>query len=173
MTRRLHAVDIRDEAASDEQQDALEGGRVMPSNLDAEGVVLSALLMGDNTALQVVTEAGLRPEHFYAHSNQLVFGGAMACAEKHGSVALVLVAGWMRDAGTLRNAGGSVYLAQLVECTPATTRVGLHVDEVIEKWRQRQRIGVMQAGAVGMRHGELSHEAARRELKAHFEGVRR
>lgn len=172
--RRLHAVDIRDDAASDEQQDALGLGHAPICDLDAEGSYLSALLCGNKRARDVLAAGVLAPSHFYSLDNQRVFTAALAAHAADKPPVMPVVASILRDSGELAKMdGGSKYLALLVDCTPATAYPEVAAGDVVEKWRLRRLVEVMSHVAVRVRHGELSHEAARRELKAHFEGVRR
>lgn len=176
MGRAAKVVDIRDDAASDERQDALDPTQVPPNAIDSEGIILSALLIGDETAERQfwqVADAGLSGAHFYASANAHVWDGIQHARMKHGRWDVALVAQVMRDDGTLRLVGGAPYLAQLVDCTPAAANLLLHVGEVIEKARQRRLLSAMQEVAVRMRHGELSHEGARVELRKHFEEEKR
>lgn len=171
-SRAATVVDIRDDAASDELADALSPTQVPPNALDSEAIILSALLIGDETAERQFwhcAEAGLSAKEFYASANAHVWDGIQAARMRHGRWDAALVAAAMRDARTLQLVGGAPYLAQLVDCTPAAANLMLHVGEVVEKARQRRLIAAMQAAAVKMRHGELSHEGARVELKRHFE----
>ncbi len=176
MTKLAKVVDIRDDAASDEHQDALDPVQVPPNALDSEGIILSALLIGDETAERqfwACCEAGLSAAHFYASANAHVWDGIQRARLRHGRWDVALVAAAMREDRTLQLVGGAPYLAQLVDCTPAAANLLLHVGEVVEKAKQRRLIEACQHVAVKMRHGELSHDGARKELRAHFEEMKR
>ena len=54
------------------------------------------------------------------------------------------MAGWLRDRGRLEQVGGTPYLAQLVDATPAVAHVEAHARVIREKWRLRQLIATCQ-----------------------------
>jgi replicative DNA helicase len=117
-------------------------GRVPPNDLDAEGAVLSAVLL-DSGAFDTVQEL-LRPEHFYADANRRVFEAVIELSSSGRPVDVVSVAGFLRDRNRLEQIGGTPYLAQLADATPAVSHVQAHAQAVREKWRLRQLIATCQ-----------------------------
>ena len=117
-------------------------GRVPPHDLDAEAAVLSAILL-DRDALDRVLEI-LKPEHFYSEANARIFQAAQALAVAMTPIDMVSVASWLRDREWLQKMGGTAYLAQLADATPAVGHVGAHAKVVHEKWRLRQLISTCQ-----------------------------
>ena len=117
-------------------------GRVPPHDLDAEAAVLSAVLL-DRDALDRVLEV-LKPEHFYSEANARIFQAAQALAVAMTPIDIVSVASWLRDREWLQKMGGTAYLAQLADATPAVGHVGAHAKVVHEKWRLRQLIATCQ-----------------------------
>jgi len=86
----------------------------------------------------------LHPRHFYADANRHVY---QAISELHTSgrpVDIVSVASWLRDRERLQQIGGSPYLAQLSDATPATAHIEEHARVVVEKWHVRQVITACQ-----------------------------
>ena len=118
------------------------GGRVPPSDLDAEGAVLSAALL-DADAFDRVQEI-LRPEHFYADANRRIYEAIVDLQTSGKPVDVISVAGWLRDKGRLAQVGGTPYLAQLSDATPAVAHVEAHAQAIREKWRVRQVISTCQ-----------------------------
>jgi replicative DNA helicase len=118
------------------------GGRVPPSDLDAEAAVLSAILL-DPDAFDRVQEI-LHPEHFYADANRRIYEGVVELTSNGRPVDIVSVAGFLRDKGRLQQVGGSPYLAQLSDATPAVAHVEAHAKVIREKWRVRQLISTCQ-----------------------------
>jgi replicative DNA helicase len=118
------------------------GGRVPPHDLDAEGAVLSAILLEREALDKVVTI--LQPEHFYSEANRRVFEGAVELSTRGTPVDIVSVAGWLRDRDRLGQVGGSAYLAQLVDTVPSVAHVETYARMVKEKWRIRQLIAICQ-----------------------------
>jgi replicative DNA helicase len=117
-------------------------GRVPPHDLDAEAAVLSAILLSGE-ALDRVLEI-LKPEHFYSDSNGRIYEAAQALALAGTPIDIVSVASYLRDRERLAQVGGSSYLAQLADATPAVAHVGAHAQSVTEKWRVRALIATCQ-----------------------------
>jgi replicative DNA helicase len=115
---------------------------VPPNDLDAEAAVLSAILL-DAAAFDQVQEQ-LLPEHFYADANRRIFEAVVELQNAGRPVDVVSVAGFLRDRSRLEQIGGTPYLAQLSDATPAVAHVGAHAQVVREKWRLRQLIATCQ-----------------------------
>lgn len=121
-------------------------GRVPPSDLDAEGAILSACVMepGD---IDVCIGLGLEVKHFYAVGNRLI---AESIFRVHGStgmvVDLVALSSDLRHHGRLDQVGGTPYLALLANTQPAANEKHLaqHVRRIIDCWRARQAISIQQ-----------------------------
>lgn len=122
------------------------GGRVPPSDLDAEGAVLSALLLAARECLDDVRQA-LRPEQFYADGNRRIYEAILELDAEGRAIDIVTVAGRLRDQGKLGQVGGSPYLAQLSDATPAVANVIEHARVIAEKARQRLVISSCQTFA--------------------------
>jgi replicative DNA helicase len=71
------------------------GGRVPPSDLDAEAAVLSAILL-DVEAFDRVQEI-LQPQHFYADANRRIYEAVVDLNSNGRPVDIVSVAGYLRD----------------------------------------------------------------------------
>jgi replicative DNA helicase len=122
---------------------APSGGRVPPNDLDAEAAVLSAVLL-DADAFDRVQEV-LGAEHFYSDANRRIYEAVLDLKSMTGQpVDIVSVSGWLRDRNRLAQVGGTPYLAQLADATPAIAHVENHARIIREKWRLRQLISVCQ-----------------------------
>lgn len=113
-------------------------GIVPPHDLDAEAAVLSAVLL-DHEALAKMLEV-LKPEHFYSHANGRIFQAAQQLAIARTPVDVITVASWLRDKGWLEKVGGSPYLAELADATPAVGHVAAHAERVREMFDDRELI---------------------------------
>lgn len=118
-------------------------GRVPPHDREAEAAVLSACLLSSEAFDQV--QELIRPEHFYSDANRRVFEAVLSLQEQSRPVDVVTVAGWLRDNDRLEQIGGTPYLAQLTDATPAVAHVEAHAKSVREKWRLRTLIRVCEA----------------------------
>lgn len=116
--------------------------RTPPSDLDAEAAVLSSILL-DPGAFDTVQDQ-LRPEHFYADANRRIYEAVLELSSAGRPVDVVSVAGFLRDRNRLEQIGGTPYLAQLADATPAVAHVEAHAQVVREKWRLRQLIAICQ-----------------------------
>jgi replicative DNA helicase len=110
--------------------------------LDAEGAVLSAVLLAPE-AFDLIQEF-VRPEHFYADANRRILEAVFDLNTTGRAVDMVSVAGWLRDRGLLTQVGGTAYIAQLTDATPAIAHVEQHAKTIREKWRLRQLIQTCQ-----------------------------
>jgi replicative DNA helicase len=78
-------------------------GRVPPHDLDAEGAVLSAVMI-DTFALDRVLEF-LKPEHFYSEAHRRIFEATVDLRASGKPVDVVQVGTWLKDRG--RRTGGA------------------------------------------------------------------
>lgn len=117
-------------------------GRVPPHDLDAEAAALSAELL-DAEALTKVLEL-LRPENFYSEANARIHQACEQLRRGQTPVDMITVASWLRDRGWLERCGGTAYLAQLADATPAIGHVEAHAAKVLETFERRQLIATCQ-----------------------------
>src|SRR5512141_1593788 len=117
-------------------------GRVPPNDLDAEAAVLSAVLLSPDAFVSI--QEVLRPEHCYSNANRLLLEAVFDLQANGRPVDMVAVAGWLRDRGRLAQVGGTAYIAQLVDATPAVAHAETHARTIREKWRLRQLIQTCQ-----------------------------
>lgn len=121
-------------------------GRVPPSDLDAEAVVLSAIML-DKRALDESRD-WLKPADFFADGNRRIYETAIELDGEGKAPTVPAIAGILRDRGTLQQVGGTPYLAQLCDGSPATAHVADFAKRVAEKARVRAVIDVCQRFAI-------------------------
>ena len=117
-------------------------GRVPPHDLDSEAAVLSAAML-DLDALDDALEL-LEPEHFYSDANRLIFEAAKELRQKGTPVDVITIGRQLRAREQIQRAGGTTYLGQIVDATPATAHVTAHAKTVHECWRLRRTIATCQ-----------------------------
>lgn len=137
-TTRRRQMPVQDPAAELKPS----AGRVPPADVDAEAAVLSACLLSADL-FDAVQEL-LNPEYFYDPRHRLVYEAVGELNSASRPVDTVSVAGHLRDRGRLDQAGGTPYLAQLVDATPAVAHVEEHARTIREKWRLRSLIATCQ-----------------------------
>jgi replicative DNA helicase len=113
-------------------------GRVPPHDLDAEGAVISAVMV-DPGALDKVNEF-LKPEHFYSEAHRRIFEACVELSATGRPVDVVQVATWLRDRERLAQVGGMAYLTEVLNTAPAVANVAAYGKTIHEKWRIRQLI---------------------------------
>jgi replicative DNA helicase len=111
-----------------------------PHDLDAEGAVLSAMML-DRNAVDIGMHV-LEPDHFFAESNRRIFEAVTELATKDRPIDLVTVIGILRDRNRLEQVGGSAYVAQIIDSTPAIAHIEAHALAVRNKWSLRNAISV-------------------------------
>ena len=121
------------------------GGRPPPHDLDAEAAVLSACMLAADACEAVLLV--LKPEHFYSEANARIYQAIQQLTLANKPVDAVSVASWLRDRDWLQRVGGTPYLGQLADATPAVGHVTAHAKVVFEKWRARAFIARCQVDA--------------------------
>lgn len=114
---------------SEEMPGAVPGayGRVPPCDLDAEAVVLSAMMLDEvalDEALDVVTA-----DDFYSDANRLICTAIQDIHSRGEPVDVVVVASWLRARDQIQRVDVS-YLGRIVDATPAVANVRAHAQIV-------------------------------------------
>jgi len=89
----------------------------------------------------------LAPDDMYADANNRILAAIYALQDTQRKVDIVGVAGWLRDNHRLDQIGGTPYLAQLADATPAVAHIEDHALRVKEKAKLRAMISVCQKAA--------------------------
>ena len=112
--------------------------RVPPYNLEAEQSCVGAMLMSP-TAISTVLEV-LKDDDFFDEKNKIVFKIIEDLSEKNVPVDIVSVSERLASANLLSQAGGSAYIAKLIENVPSISNVQYHAKIVLEKSMLRELI---------------------------------
>jgi hypothetical protein len=112
--------------------------------LDAEGATLAALLL-DASRVVPQLSGEVAPCDFYSTSNRFIAESALALHAAGKAVDAVTVATHLRELDLLSQIGGTPYLAQLTDATPAVAHVVDHARIVRQKARLRRLISGAQA----------------------------
>jgi replicative DNA helicase len=116
-------------------------GRVPPHNLDAEESLLGALLLSRDVVGQVA-ELGVQVEHFYKPAHQHIYTAIRGLMSTGQPVDAVTVADELRRGGLLEEIGGSPFLLELQNATPAISNAGRYAKIVQDTAVLRRLIGV-------------------------------
>jgi replicative DNA helicase len=117
-------------------------GRVPPHDLDAEGAVLSAVMI-DPFALDKVLEF-LRPEHFYSEAHRRIYEACVDLRSTGKPVDVVQVGTWLKDRERIAQVGGMGYLTEVLNAAPVIANIAAYGRTIREKARIRQLIATCQ-----------------------------
>ena len=97
---------------------AKKGLGEMPHSLEAEKALLSCLLL--DTRIQVEIGANLKENDFYAESHKVIFHAMSDIIKRNQPVDLVTLTDTLEKFGTLNDAGGISYIAELTNVIPSS-----------------------------------------------------
>jgi replicative DNA helicase len=89
---------------------------IPPQSIDAEESILSAILIDNNTLLEVLDV--LAPKDFYRSTHQKIYHAITELFTRNEPVDLVTLANILREKGQLEEIGGATFLARLVDVVP-------------------------------------------------------
>src|SRR3989339_1061992 len=112
--------------------------RIPPQNLQAEQSVIGSMLIDKNAIIKVVEF--LRPDSFYRDAHRHIFEAILELFDKGEPVDLITVTEILRKNNTLEQAGGSVYVSDLLNSVPTAANVEYYAKIVEEKATLRKVI---------------------------------
>lgn len=115
-------------------------GKLPPHDLEAEGAVLSAVIL-DELALPKLVDF-LAPEHFYSEAHRRIFEVCVDLRNLGKAIDAQTVASRLRETGRLAQVGGAGYIAEVLDGSPAVANVRHHAVTVFERWRARQVVRI-------------------------------
>jgi replicative DNA helicase len=116
-----------------------------PHDYDAEGSVLGALLI--DTSSTALVANFLRPEHFYSRQNRVIYEAILTLFEQQKPVDVVTLKNQLKEHGTLEEAGGQSYLAQLLGTVPTAANVE-HYARIVKNHFVKRRLIEISSRAV-------------------------
>ncbi|NVM57711.1 MAG: replicative DNA helicase, partial [Desulfobacterales bacterium] len=121
--------------------------KVPPHNREAEQCILSAILIENNTLLEVL-EILSEPD-FYREAHRKIFKAMVELFERSEPADLVTVTNFLKEKDQLASVGGASYLAELVDAVPMAVNAANYAKIVQEKATLRRLIE--QAGSITSR----------------------
>ncbi|MGD2269124.1 MAG: replicative DNA helicase [Desulfobacterales bacterium] len=109
-----------------------------PQNVAAEESILSAILIDNNTLLDIVEI--LSPDDFYKSDHQKIFSAITELFSKNEPVDLVTLTNILKEKGQLETIGGAAYLSQLVDTVPLAVNAQHYARIVRDKSSLRKLI---------------------------------
>lgn len=110
-----------------------------PQSLEAEQAVLGAI-MKDSEAINSVLDVFESPMHMYHRRHQTVFSVCIDLYNRSEAIDITTVSEELIKLGQLDQAGGRVYLVDLVESIASTANVASHANIILEKSLLRRMI---------------------------------
>lgn len=106
-------------------------GKILPSSLEAEKSVLSAIMLNDENLSHVVDF--LLPTDFYHKQHQIIYEAFLDLVKQHKKIDLVVLQDYLSSKKKLEEAGGIVYLMSLQEDIPAMGLINQHARIIKDK----------------------------------------
>lgn len=102
-------------------QEAYLLDKPMPSNLEAERLILGVILL-DNKVLRQATEQ-LKPEDFFLPSHRQIYNAMLRLAENNAGIDPLTLQDALRIAGQFEQIGGAAYIASLFDGVPRFSNI--------------------------------------------------
>jgi replicative DNA helicase len=109
-----------------------------PQNIEAEESIISAILIDNNTLLDVIEIVS--DSDFYRTAHQKIFAAITDLFDKGEPVDLVTLANRLKEKGQLEEIGGGTYLARLVDTVPFAVNAQHYAQIVYDKAALRRLI---------------------------------
>ncbi len=118
--------------------------KLPPQNLEAERSVLGAMLLEERTIPKVL-QALPDSDSFYSETHRLIYKEVIGLLNKNKPVDIVTLKEEFRKKNKLKDIGGAVYLADLVNSVPTTANVDYYAQIVREKYILRDLLRAVAA----------------------------
>jgi replicative DNA helicase len=128
--------------------------RDLPKNVEAEQIVLGSALLEPEGTVPVLIEK-LRPEHFYRRTHRVIFRTIRELFERGEPADIVAVANRLEEKEEMENAGGRLYLNELLDRVTTTASLDYYAEIVRKKATLRALI------EAGGRVSELGYDEGR------------
>lgn len=112
--------------------------RLPPQNIEAEESIISAILIDNNTLLDVIEI--LAPEDFYRTAHQKIYAAITDLFDITEPIDLVTLANKLKEKGQLEEIGSASYLARLVDTVPSAVNAPHYAKIVHDKASLRRLI---------------------------------
>jgi DnaB-like helicase N terminal domain/AAA domain len=112
----------------------------LPSAVEAEKAVLGAILL-NREAITAVADT-LNPDHFYMERHHQIYAAMLACYSAKVPPDIRTVSEELRRRGQLDEVGGIVYMSDLVDATPSSSRIDYYAIDVLRAAIRRRLITV-------------------------------
>jgi replicative DNA helicase len=115
-----------------------ETGRLQPQERNFERAIIGALMI-EKDAYSIINET-LKPESFYEKSHELIFRAIQNLAMQQNPIDILTVVEELRKEGTLEEAGGAPYIAELSQKVVSSAHLDYHARIIAQKYIARELI---------------------------------
>ncbi|EKD32777.1 MAG: hypothetical protein ACD_76C00149G0008 [uncultured bacterium] len=119
--------------------------RVPPQNLEAEQSVLGAILIDPESIIKVSDI--IHPDDFYLEKHKQIYDTILELSEKNQPIDMISVSNKLEEKGSLKEAGGRSYLADLTNAVTTAANISSHAEIVRKKATLRRLMNA--AGEIG------------------------
>jgi len=109
--------------------------KLPPQNAEAEQFVLGALMIDKNSIINVADI--LLPEDFYKPANEKIYEVIQGLYTKNEPIDIFTVTNKLKEAGILKDIGGSAYLTKIIESVPSAAHVA-HYAQIVKDQKIRR-----------------------------------
>lgn len=114
----------------------MDEGRKVPHNLDAEKTLIACILI-DNQVFSRVSET-LVPDHFYSKAHNCIYEAMTELDGQGKPITTLTIIDMLKKKGTLEQAGGAAYLAEILDFATTTVNLDYFIEQVKEKYMLRE-----------------------------------
>lgn len=98
-----------------------QGVRIPPQNLDAEKSIIGAILLDKEAIIKIVDI--IKPEDFYEDRHGIIYQAILELFDQRKPIDIVTLSEILEAKGLTKEAGGSAYLAEVVNETPSAANI--------------------------------------------------
>ena len=124
--------------------------RVPPHNIDLEKSVLGSLMI-DEEAIYKVADT-LRSDNFYDRKHTLIYDAIISLYNQQKAIDLLTVSAELKKKDALKEAGGNIYITELVESVPTSAHIEEYTKIVKDLSVRRKMI------SLGAQMNEMAYE---------------
>ncbi len=111
-----------------------------PQAIDMEEVVLGAIMLESNAAIEVLDI--LNPESFYVPANQKIFAAITELSKNYQPIDILTVTEELARRNELEEVGGAYYISKLTNRVGSAAHIDNHARIIVQKHIQRQLIKI-------------------------------
>lgn len=120
--------------------------KVPVHDLDAEAIVLSALMLDPEGKAWRQAQGALPAEAFYKPAHRRIFEAIATLHAEEQPVDSGTVGALLKQRDRLAGIGGTTYLHKILDEAPGTSILGVHIGHVVRTFRQRSLVAICQRG---------------------------